>query len=71
MSSPKINNCVFRNNEAFLRGGAIFNMDIAGETNPTVNDCQFIDNKAVAGKGMYTFSKYEDKEEGTVSTKMN
>ena len=71
VSSPKINNCVFRNNEAFLRGGAIFNMDIAGETNPTVNDCQFIDNKAVAGKGMYTFSKYEDKEEGTVSTKMN
>ena len=72
-SSPKVNGCVFRNNEAFLRGGAIFNMDIDGETKPLVNDCQFVGNKAVAGKGMYTFSKYTEKEEGAVNTsnKMN
>ena len=70
-SSPKINRCVFKNNEAYLRGGAIFNMDIDGTTKPMVNDCQFVGNKAVAGKGMYTFSKYKERQDGAVNTKMN
>ena len=70
-SSPKINNCVFRNNEAYLRGGAIFNMDIDGKTKPIINASQFVENKAVAGKGMYTFSKYKERQEETVSTKTN
>ena len=56
-SSPKLQNCVFRDNEAYLRGGAIFNMDVEGVTRPVINGCQFVDNKAVSGNGIYTFSK--------------
>lgn len=60
--NPSIKSCVFKNNEAFLRGGAIFNMDVEGEAKPVINDCQFVDNQAVAGEGIYTFSKPEPRE---------
>jgi Chlamydia polymorphic membrane protein (Chlamydia_PMP) repeat len=60
--NPTIKGCIFRNNEAFLRGGAIFNMDVEGEAKPVINDCQFVDNQAVAGEGIYTFSKPEPKQ---------
>ena len=48
-------------------------MDVEGIAHPIVNDCQFVDNNAVAGKGMYTFSKNKEKQEGDVTTnyKMN
>jgi Chlamydia polymorphic membrane protein (Chlamydia_PMP) repeat len=60
--NPIIKSCIFRNNEAYLRGGAIFNMDVEGEAKPVINDCQFVDNQAVAGEGIYTFSKPEPRE---------
>jgi hypothetical protein len=70
--NPIIKNSIFRSNEAFLRGGAIFNMDVEGEAKPVINDCQFVDNQAVAGEGMYTFSKPEPKEKAEqVKQKMN
>ncbi len=56
-SNPSIKNCIFRNNEALLRGGAIFNMDVEGEAKPIINDTQFVDNQAIAGEVVYTFSK--------------
>jgi predicted outer membrane repeat protein len=55
--NPTIQNCIFRSNEALLRGGAIFNMDVEGEAKPKINDTQFVDNQAVAGEVVYTFSK--------------
>lgn len=71
-SSPVIKGCVFRSNEAFLRGGAIFNMDVEGEARPVINDCQFVDNQAVAGEGMYTFSKPQNEDNTEkVKYKMN
>ncbi|MCU0347579.1 MAG: hypothetical protein MUC59_11615, partial [Saprospiraceae bacterium] len=70
--NPTIKNCIFRNNEAYLRGGAIFNMDVEGEAKPIINDSQFVDNQAVAGEGVYTFSKPEPKgKTETVKLKMN
>ncbi len=70
--NPIIKSCIFRNNEAFLRGGAIFNMDVEGEAKPVINDSQFVDNQAVAGEGIYTFSKPEAKEKSEqVKLKMN
>lgn len=72
-SSPKLQNCVFRDNEAYLRGGAIFNMDVEGITKPVINGCQFVNNKAVSGNGMYTFSKPKASEsvKNQASFKMN
>lgn len=70
--NPNIKNCIFRSNEAYLRGGAIFNMDVEGEAKPIINDSQFIDNQAVAGEGVYTFSKPALKEKSeNVKLKMN
>jgi hypothetical protein len=39
-------------------------MDIEGIAHPVINDCQFVNNNAVAGKGMYTFSKPVKESEG-------
>ncbi len=70
--NPIIKNCIFRNNEAFLRGGAIFNMEVEGEARPVINDSQFVDNIAVAGEGIYTFSKPVAREKiEQVKLKMN
>ncbi|MCR9286496.1 MAG: hypothetical protein NXI23_03800 [Bacteroidetes bacterium] len=55
-SSPKLVNCLFKDNKAYLRGGGIFNMDVEGIAAPILKQCQFVENKAVAGKGIYTFS---------------
>lgn len=60
--NPSIKNCLFKNNEALLRGGAIFNMDVEGEAKPVINDTQFVDNQAVAGEVVYTFSKPTSKD---------
>ncbi len=58
-SNPTLIKCLFKNNEAYLRGGGIFNMDVEGIAQPNMTHCQFIDNKAVAGEGMFTFSSPE------------
>ncbi len=63
-SSPLIQNCVFRNNKASRRGGAIFNMDVEGRVMPILNACQFIDNQAVADKD--TFSRGNMPGEGKI-----
>lgn len=47
-------------------------MDVEGEAKPIINDSQFIDNQAVAGEGVYTFSKPVLKEKSeNVKLKMN
>ncbi len=59
-SSPTIENCVFRNNEAdkrtnkFGRGGAI----ACGTSNAITRNCIFEDNEAYEGGGLYTDSGY-------------
>ena len=53
-SSPRVTNCIFRNNVALERGGAIANrrgdFDPAEPTsNPTITNCVFHDNQAPNG----------------------
>ena len=57
ISTPTLTDCQFENNEAYLRGGAIFNMDVEGNARPAIAGCDFKDNKAEAGEGMYTYSE--------------
>ena len=47
-------------------------MDVEGEAKPVINDSQFVGNQAVAGDGIYTFSKPEPREKTEkVKLKMN
>lgn len=51
-SSPTIANCVFKNNNAFLKGGAVFNSN-SGATTTIFENCEFRNNKSQYGGGSY------------------
>lgn len=52
-SSPKVNNCAFNNNSAYL-GGAFF---IDENSSPVLTDCSFTNNYATVGGGMYIYDE--------------
>jgi hypothetical protein len=57
LANPILNNCLFSSNEAYSRGGEVFNMDIEGEAQVAMTNCKFKENTASAGVGVYTFSQ--------------
>ncbi|MEK7258030.1 MAG: hypothetical protein AAB316_24945, partial [Bacteroidota bacterium] len=58
-SSPALRDCIFSNNHAYLKGGAIYNVDVEGSAKPVVNNCQFLENTATAGKNIAMFGVEE------------
>ena len=56
-STPKINNCIFRDNYALLGGGAIYNFGDGGDANPIITNCDFRYNAApFAGGAVFNLS---------------
>jgi predicted outer membrane repeat protein len=52
-SSPAITNCLFINNQASQRGGAIYNYGGSLTSNPTLTNCAFVNNIAGQGAAIY------------------
>ncbi len=52
--SPKIDNCIFTNNNALDNGGAVYNNAINGTSNPTFSNCIFNNNTAANGGALYS-----------------
>ncbi len=52
--NPIFHDCTFTNNSAVNRGGAIYHRQINDSAKPTVNYCQFVNNDAVLGAGIFS-----------------
>ncbi len=52
--SPRIDNCIFANNNALDNGGAVYNNAINGTSNPVFTNCIFNNNTAANGAALYS-----------------
>jgi Fungalysin metallopeptidase (M36)/Fungalysin/Thermolysin Propeptide Motif len=51
--NPKIDNCIFQNNNAILNGGAVYNNGVSATASPTFTNCIFRNNIAANGAAIY------------------
>lgn len=51
MSSPRITNCFFGNNQVSAFGGALYNEGRSGNSSPALVNCGFLNNSAGTGNG--------------------
>ncbi len=51
--NPKIDNCIIRNNNALLNGGAVYNNGVGATASPIFTNCIFRNNTAINGAVFY------------------
>ena len=51
--NPKIDNCIFTNNNAVQNGGAVYNNGLSATASPTFTNCVFQNNTSTNGAAIY------------------